>query len=421
MRFKINIMKKHYYLFILITSTLFSQQSWVETNIPNSMSRYDDVFFLNENLGWAANGYGASVYKTTNGGNTWTLQHIVNGNYFRNIEFLDENIGFLGTLLGSFYKTIDGGTTWQAVTTLPFTNIAICGLDTVGSNTVYGCGAYFEPAYIIKSTDSGTTWQYIDMSEHAIALVEVLFTTENIGYVSGKNENGGIILKTIDGGITWQTIYNGSIPGEYVWKLQILESNPNIIFGSVESISPLNGKLIKSIDAGVNWISKEVPDTDIQAVGFLDENHGWMGGHHTGFLETFDSGTTWVDTGIGFSLNRIFFVNQNIVYTSGYSIYKMTDNLSNPNYNQTENNFLNIKVAPNPIKDILNIEIDFLNPDNLFIELYSGEGKFITKLSRESGIQKGLKKYSFDFPYQSGVYFLNFHSNSGRQSVKIIK
>jgi hypothetical protein len=47
---------------------------------------------------------------------------------------------------------------------LPTNPEAICGLDAVGESTVYGCGAYFTPAYIIKSTDSGDNWHYIDMS-----------------------------------------------------------------------------------------------------------------------------------------------------------------------------------------------------------------------------------------------------------------
>ncbi len=80
--------------------------------------RFDDVFFLNNDLGWALNGSNAAVYKTTDGGDTWInqlseLTPILPGNYyFRNIEFLNENIGFVGTLNGVFLKTVDGGTNW---------------------------------------------------------------------------------------------------------------------------------------------------------------------------------------------------------------------------------------------------------------------------------------------------------------------
>lgn len=420
------MMKK--YLFVLLISTIASAQlTW--SPLPSIASnlngqRFDDVFFLNENLGWAANGYYAAVYKTTDGGITWTQQLnntiLGSAHYFRNIEFLDENIGFLGTLNGKFYKTIDGGTTWNLVTISP-NPVAICGLDCVGTSTIYGCGAYFSPAYIIKSSDAGVTWQYTNMSAYADALVEVLFTDENTGYASGNNANGAVILKTTDGGITWNTIYNGTINGEYVWKLQVLDSNPNVIFGAIEAVAPNNGKLLKSIDAGVNWISKNAPEPEIQAVGFVDENHGWMGGHSTGFYETTDGGDTWSNTTVGSNLNRIFFVNNNLAYACGTTIYKMTNTLAVNQFQEQARIPLIVRVAPNPIKDKLNLEIDFKGVDHLVLGLYSNTGQFIKQLKLDEINLAGIQKYTFDFPYANGIYFLNLHTNSGRQSIKIIK
>jgi len=155
----------------------FAQVTWqplvnILSNTNNQ--RFDDVFFIDENIGWAANGYYAAVYKTIDGGKTWTEQlneSILGGDYyFRNIEFLNENVGFIGTLDGEFFKTTDGGNNWTEVTNISPNPAAICGLDTVGSSTIYGCGAYFTPANIIKSTDSGSTWQFIDMSAYTNAL-----------------------------------------------------------------------------------------------------------------------------------------------------------------------------------------------------------------------------------------------------------
>ncbi|MBL0012787.1 MAG: hypothetical protein IPP30_03260 [Flavobacterium sp.] len=119
-------MKKILFPVLLISVALQAQLQWRPlassiTNIDNQ--RFDDIFFINENLGWAANGAYAAVYKTTDGGATWTTQvteQSLGGNYyFRNIEFLDENIGFLGTLNNLFLKTNDGGTNWVPVTNLP--------------------------------------------------------------------------------------------------------------------------------------------------------------------------------------------------------------------------------------------------------------------------------------------------------------
>lgn len=424
-------MKNLYHLLLLSSLSLFAQLQWrpltsILTNIDNQ--RFDDVFFLNDNIGWAANGAYAAIYKTVDGGATWTLQlsensDILPGNYyFRNVEFLDENIGFVGTLNGKFLKTVDGGNNWTEVTNFTTNPLAICGIDAVGSSTVYGCGAYFMPAYIIKSVDSGTTWTYIDMSSYANALVEILFVDENIGYAAGNDDSGGVILKTTDGGLTWNSIYNSNVPGEYVWKLQILFSDPNILLGSVESVSPFLGKFIKSTDNGVNWVTKTAPETIIQAMGFISENHGWIGGHTTGFYETTDGGDTWINTNVGSNLNRIFIINDHLAYASGSTIYKFSEApLGTADFKETPRIPLRASVLPNPIKDKLNIEIEFLESDHLVLDLYDALGHHI-KLLQKDNINASVKKlYSFDFPYARGVYFVDIHTNTGRQSIKFIK
>ena len=422
-------MKKVYVLILFFSISLSAQLQWRPlTSIVEDVdtSRFDDVFFLNENLGWAANGAHAGIYKTTDGGATWTTQvteQSLGANYyFRNVEFLNENIGFVGTLNGVFLKTIDGGDNWTVVSNFPTNPQAICGLDAVGTATVYGCGAYFSPAYIIKSSDSGSTWEYIDMSAYATALVEILFVDENIGYASGSTSTGAVVLKTLDGGSTWSAVYNSTIAGEYVWKLQILQSNPNVIFGSVESVEPFQGKLIKSTDNGLNWVSKEVPDYLIQGVGFLTENHGFMGGYHTNILETFDSGDTWNDIGVGLYLNRIFIVNNNLAYGAGATVYKFSDTtLNTKNFVEKSITPLKALILPNPVKDKLNVAIEFKESDHLVIDLYDAAGHRLKELQKDNIKNAGTKTYSFDFPYAAGVYFLDIHTNMIRQSLKFVK
>lgn len=404
-----------------------AQPVWNEILESAQGPRYDDLFFLNETTGWAA-GSGGNVFKTTDGGNSWVLQLHLDNTYIRNIEFLNENIGFLGTLGDTFYRTTDGGTTWNSVDDFPifnplFTERTICGMDAVGTHTIYACGTYYGPAYIVKTVDSGQTWTSFDMSTYAESLVEVLFLDENTGFASGGSDHGGIVLKTTDGGQTWNEIYSTGIPGEYVWKLQSLYSNPSVLFGAVESIAPLTGKLIKSIDSGANWISKEVPDVDIQAVGFVTENHGWMGGHHTGFLETFDSGTTWIDTGFGGHLNRIVIFNEELAYCSGSSVYKFSDPVlgnAGPNANTKIKN-IEVVVFPNPVENTLSFSINYKSADHMVLQLFDSSGKLLKNLHRETIPAAGKKNYSFPFPYPPGTYYLNLHNDIGGQSEKIIK
>ena len=146
-----------------------------------------------------------------------------------------------------------------------------------------------------------------------------------------------------------------------------------------------------------------------------------MGGHNTGFYETFDGGDTWTNTTVGSNLNRIFFVNDNLAYACGTTIYKMTNNLVVNQFHELARIPLSVKIAPNPIKDKLNLEIDFKGVDHLVLGLYTETGQFIKQLKLDEIFGSGIQKYSFDFPYANGVYFLNLHTNTGRQSIKIIK
>lgn len=410
--------------FLLIIADLASAQTYNWKSLsspPPTTGRYDDVFFLNENIGWAARGGNGTVFKTTNGGVSWTEQIVssTTGQYFRNIEFLNENIGFVGTLNNNFYKTVNGGTTWAKVNNISPNPPAICGLDAVGTSTVYGCGAWFSPAYVIKSTDSGSTWKFIDMSAYATALVEIMFIDENVGFVSGGDDQGAVILKTTNGGETWTQIYRTNEPGDYVWKMQIFEDQKKM-FCSIESET--QGKLLKTLDGGINWQTKNFPDPYVQAVGFVSETHGWMGGHNSGFMETFDGGNTWVNNNLGGSLNRIFFVNNNVAFASGNHIYKMTTTglATNETENEKVTN-LKIEVVPNPIKDKLNLNIQYLHSDHIIIGLYDLTGKYLGNILKDDVVSKGLQKYSLDFNYPVGEYILAVHSNLGRQSIKIVK
>jgi hypothetical protein len=59
--------------------------------------------------------------------------------------------------------------------------------------------------------------------------------------------------------------------------------------------------------------------------------------------------------------------------------------------------------------------------DNLILGLYSETGQLILELKKDLITSSQTKNYSFDFPYSKGVYILNLHTNTGRQSIKIIK
>lgn len=416
-------------LYLSLCTYYISAQTWEVLDIPEASVRYDDVMFIDENRGWAADGWGSTVYKTTDGGNSWSQQFTAD-EYFRSIEFLNEDIGFLGTLRPIFYKTTDGGNHWD---TIRIDGVeAICGLTTIGDSTVYGCGAFFQPAYLIKSTDSGNTWTFKDMSEYASSLIEVVFMDELNGFAAGGNDTGGTILKTSDGGETWTEIFNTEIPGEIIWKLQVLFSDPNALFAAVQSFDPLPGKLIKSQDGGNTWTMYEVEtntsdetDSHIQSVGFISENTGWMSGHNSGLKETQDGGETWeeVHDFMFQNINRFLVFNENLIIAAGNSIYKYSGETTTSSVAKTQinGNFPKVSIMPNPFSNALRIVIKYTSADHMLITVFDENGRKLNQLSRETIPAAVERSYSFDFPYPPGIYYIQFHSDRGAHSVKVIK
>ena len=67
-----------------------------------------DVYFFNENIGWATSGTPDSsfIMKTTNGGNSWTIQnsHPLSTVEFNSLCFIDENLGWVVGTGGVIYK-----------------------------------------------------------------------------------------------------------------------------------------------------------------------------------------------------------------------------------------------------------------------------------------------------------------------------
>ena len=260
------------------------------------------------------------------------------------------------------------------------------------------------------------------MSAYANALVEIKFLDELNGFVAGRNNTGAVVLKTIDGGVTWSTIFQANISGEYVWKLQILDSNPDAMFGAIFASYPNPGKLIKSLDGGTTWTTYDAPESGVEAVGFISETKGWMGGHTTGFHETTDGGATWTDLSLGGNLNRIFIMNNSLAYAAGATVYKYTTETLNTNNSKIFKKDLSITFSKNPVNKLLEFTINYNTNDNILIELYNINGAFVKQLTRDSIYNKNSKTYSFLVDdLAAGVYILDFHNNTGRTYKKFVK
>lgn len=329
---------------------------WSKLDTEPYRGKQDDIFFVNEQIGWYANGAG-KIFKTTDGGKSWQKQLDQPGTYFRCLAFLDENHGFAGNIGPGYfpnvtdnnplYETKDGGQTWQPVKTIEGKPVVgLCAIQVLREQFVnagkldtrtrlIGVGRVGGPVAMITSDDSGATWQQTDISEHAAMAFDVHFFDRRIGFIAAATDanvaqSHALILHTQDGGATWKKVFESNRPFELTWKIAF--PSRQIGYVTIQSYNPdssvVDRFVAKTIDGGLTW--QEIPlvqDAKVREFGvaFLNESIGWIGAMPHGFF-TDDGGKSWRKADIGNAVNKIRLISNSdstIGVAIGTGIFKI--------------------------------------------------------------------------------------------------
>jgi photosystem II stability/assembly factor-like uncharacterized protein/pimeloyl-ACP methyl ester carboxylesterase len=322
--------------------------TWKKLKTEAYPGKQDDICFVDEKNGWYINGFGA-VYNTKDGGENWDKIFEKKGSFFRTIAFLNQNVGFLGTVGTDYfpnvtdtiplYKTIDGGKTWNPVPySGPYVK-GLCAIDIVKEAYInhgvsdfkyhiYAVGRVGSPANSIISHDGGETWISKSMNDDCKMLFDIKMFDKNVGFACAATDediskSNALILKTTDGGMNWRKVYQSSRPFETTWKVSF--PSEKIGYVTIQSYNPdpnaKQQRVAKTIDGGETWFEINLVEdiaTREFGIGFLDENHGFVGTMNSGF-ETKDGGLTWNTIDLGKACNKIRTYKSNNK-TFGYSI-----------------------------------------------------------------------------------------------------
>lgn len=427
---------------VFVSLYSFAQGGWTLCNTPLFNNRVDDIFMVNTQTGYAVCGDG-QIVKTTDGGNNWVTINTDTNLYCRSVEFINAQKGFVGGFpldLDSathtnniLRRTTDGGASWTDLTPLidSSARAGICGLAIPDSNTIYGCGNWFQDsAYIVKSIDGGNTWSFIDMHTYATHLIDMYFINKDTGFATGSGLPPfyrAMILYTMDGGQSWTYQFQDTLVlswDGYCWKIQHLTDQ--VYFASIQGWTSSGGRILKSTDGGMNWNYLSVPNpamggNGIQGVGFIDSLNGWTGGGFTHSFETHDGGITWDTIHTCIALNRFFKVNDTLVFVSGDGIWKhgasptgiapaaavMTPHAS-------------INCYPNPANKNLSIDLTLLKSTRAMIVLFDETGKRV-KVIDNTNKPKGVYKYQLETENLSeGIYNIVLKTHEDDQLVKVV-
>jgi|GEM_PF-1207009 len=230
-------------LFLLINQVSLAQTEWQILSF--SPMNLKSPHFLNSEIGWAIDEFSNECYKTIDGGKTWIVSDV--GGSADDLFFINENIGWVcGSAMFLSHST-DGGKTWEVQSENDWSK-SYQKILFVNELTGFLVST---STRIEKTTDGGESWNEINMENIVEAFPEdIFFLNESIGWISGSKDFEAVLIKTTDGGITWKdTIFNdyGSI--SYV-KFE----NEN--FGKILTA---DGSIGLTQDGGKSWSFKNNP------------------------------------------------------------------------------------------------------------------------------------------------------------------
>lgn len=261
---------------------------------------------------------GGGVYKSTDGGSSWTrLTGLIEPYVWRLAGDPGNGQVLYAATNRGLFKTTDGGTSWSQLT---FDDVRAVAINPFSVSTILigvpGAG-------IFRSVNGGSTFSVINtgldsLDVTAIAYNPVTSGTVYVGLRPTQAGNLGGVFKSINGGTNWSNWNNpngaGALGNAYVTALAV-EDDGTVHAGTYNPFTG-DGRVYKQTGAG-GWnggfqlYGVESLVTDKNAVNKL-----WAGTRAFGPWVTVNNGDTWTGaTGAGLE-----------VYTSAYSILTFAGN-----------------------------------------------------------------------------------------------
>lgn len=278
---------------------------------------FREIFFLNAEVGYLAGNRldenDGRLLRTSDGGVTWQEVFAVDGYMFFSVYFYNENVGFLGTF--GYYKTVDGGQTWTHNNSI-FSNVKSFYFKDLNNGflTAEENGA---PAGGYKTTDGGINWDEFETE----ACQQIYFVDNTTGYL--LTNNSPVLKKTTNGGATWNPTAHCQLG--FVKKCVFKDAMNGIVIGN------LNGHISRTTDGGASWtVVQNQTDYDMYGLGYKPNGDYYACGQSGRIRKSGDNGANWTQVAAGqlhHRINKVCFTNDSTLFGVGNAglLVKSTD------------------------------------------------------------------------------------------------
>jgi hypothetical protein len=198
---------------------------------------------------------GGGIWKSTNGGGTWTpLIDFVNSSWMNVfhlcIDPLNQATIYASLSSGGVLKSTNSGVSWSATGSGP-SGAKQVKVHPANSSIVF-CAANNG---IWRSVNGGSTWTQVETSTKE----DIEFNPANpdIMYASGSSGTS-CVWRSADNGLTWTAITSTSgITNTGRTLLAVSANDPNVVY-AVQASGSIFGRMYRSNDAGLTYITTVV-------------------------------------------------------------------------------------------------------------------------------------------------------------------
>jgi len=266
--------------------------------------------------GNVSSGYG--IWKSEDAGKTWEQMGLEKGRHIPRIAVHPKNHNIVyAAVMGNIYKptqergvykSTDGGKTWSRKL---FANENAGAVDLIMDptnprilyastwnvrRTPYSLSSGGDGSALWKSTDSGETWKEISKNKgfpsDTLGIIGVTVSPANSDRVWAivENKDKGGVYRSENGGETWSQINSERKLRQRAWYYTRIYADPQ----DEEVIYVLNVRYHKSTDGGKTYSTYNAPHGDHHDLWIAPENPKRMViGDDGGAQVTYDGGETW--------------------------------------------------------------------------------------------------------------------------------
>ncbi len=239
---------------LLVISFSGKAQSWNQVTVP-TQANLNDIEFVNDQVGYIA-GDSLTILKTTDGGGNWTSishQGLPTQGFTLNIqeiEFVSETIGYLTIEnQGWMYKTTDGGLNWTQVQNNQTNQCFPVSIYLLAEDDLFVGGADCFQGMTINQYQGGI-WNNQQVNainfDSSKKVVDIEFDG-NLGLAAVNNE---YILRSTNAGVTWDSINTNIGTGNELTS--VLIANNDTCYAGYNQNGGGFG-ILYSTDAGLTW------------------------------------------------------------------------------------------------------------------------------------------------------------------------